>query len=492
MIGRLEAAAATTRLQIACALIVFVNACAWSLVTPSFHVPDEPQHVAYAQYVAETGKLPRPVDGAVFAQDEGAAFGGVRFNAVVGNGDGHPPWSRQEDRRLEGMLAGDLSRKSDGAFTTTTNNPPLYYLVQLVPYKLASGGDFWTRLLAMRLVSALMIGLATLFMFGFLRELLPGRPVAWTAGALAAGLTPLVGFVGGGVNNDAGLALAGAATLFALARTFRRGLDIRSGLLVGVCFGLGLMTKVTLAGFAPGLLLAGGILLARQWQARRREAIGGLLAAAAAIAVPVSLYLLAIETFWDRPLWSGGIALSSSGGGEDVAYNFREMLSYIWLFYFPRIPGQTYDPGTYGLWDTWFTGWVGRFGWLDYDFPGWVYTVAGWIWIAMLVLLVWTLASHRHALRRHATELVTYVVIVLGTLVVINVQGYRYRIETGGLIFEQARYLLPLLALYAAVVALAVAGVGRRASGAVAAVFVALTLAHGLGAFIVTLGRYYA
>ncbi len=81
--------------------------------------------------------------------------------------------------------------------------------------------------------------------------------------------------------------------------------------------------------------------------------------------------------------------------------------------------------------------------------------------------------------------------LAVGTLLVINIQGYRYRIDTGGLIFEQARYLFPLLGLYAAIVAVAVSAVGKRAAPAVAAVFVALTLAHGLGALAITVARYY-
>ncbi len=250
--------------QLLCGLLVFLHASVWALVTPAFHVPDEPQHFAYAQYVAETGELTRHISGRVFSEEEGRAFEGVRFNDVAGNPSGRPPWTAEEDASLERLLGSGLGRGSDGAGTSTTNNPPLYYLVEALPYH-AVGGDFFTRLLAMRLVSALMAGLAALFVFAFVRELLPGAPLAWTAGALAAGLAPLLGFIAGGVNNDAGLALASAATLWALARTFRRGLDLRSGLLVGACFGLALLTKANVVAFAPGLLVAGGVLLARQW-----------------------------------------------------------------------------------------------------------------------------------------------------------------------------------------------------------------------------------
>ena len=40
-----------------CALVGFLNAAGWSLWTPPLQSPDEPVHVYYVQYLAETGKV---------------------------------------------------------------------------------------------------------------------------------------------------------------------------------------------------------------------------------------------------------------------------------------------------------------------------------------------------------------------------------------------------------------------------------------------------
>lgn len=48
----------------AIALIAFVNAGSWALITPAFNAPDEPSHFAYAQYFAETGHAPARVPDA--------------------------------------------------------------------------------------------------------------------------------------------------------------------------------------------------------------------------------------------------------------------------------------------------------------------------------------------------------------------------------------------------------------------------------------------
>jgi 4-amino-4-deoxy-L-arabinose transferase-like glycosyltransferase len=488
----LSAASTRARVALACAILATVNAVVWALITPSFQVPDEPQHVAYVQYVAETGQLPHLRPGAVFSEEEAVAFGRAHVNGVIGNPRGRPPWTAPEDAAIERALARHPGRVSQGGLTGVANNPPLYYLVQAAAYR-AAGGDFWARLFVMRLVSAVMLGGACLFTFAFLRELLPRAPEVWAVGTLAAGLAPVCGFVGGSANNDVGLALAAAATLWALARTFARGLDWRAGALVGVCFGLGVITKANMIGLAPGLLVAAAVLLKRQWHRARRDALQGTAAAAAAIALPVVLYVIGLQLLWDRPLWRGSVALGDVGVASAPATHasFRELLSYLWQFYLPRLPGMTYKPHFYGLWDAWFTGWIGRFGWLDASFPNWVYTVAGIVWGGLLVLFARGVWRARRALAQRRGEVATYVALAAGLLVLIGVQGYRYHADTG-LIFEQARYLLPLLGLYAAFIAVTLLGAGRRMLPTVGVAVVSLTLVLDLAGLVLTLGRFSA
>ena len=41
-----------------CALVAFLNAVCWSILSPPFQVPDEPAHFAYVQQLAEAHQLP--------------------------------------------------------------------------------------------------------------------------------------------------------------------------------------------------------------------------------------------------------------------------------------------------------------------------------------------------------------------------------------------------------------------------------------------------
>ena len=58
--------------------------------------------------------------------------------------------------------------------------------------------------------------------------------------------------------------------------------------------------------------------------------------------------------------------------------------------------------------------------------------------------------------------------------------------------FEQARYLLPLLPLYATAVGLAALGAGRRFGRPLGAAIVVLALAHSVFAQMVVIARFYA
>jgi hypothetical protein len=79
--------------------------------------------------------------------------------------------------------------------------------------------------------------------------------------------------------------------------------------------------------------------------------------------------------------------------------------------------------------------------------------------------------------------------MVAGFLVIVGWAGYVGRLSNGQ-IFEQARYLLPLGALYAGLIALAVRGAGRLGRIAGPAL-VALACGHALFSVGLVVSRFY-
>jgi 4-amino-4-deoxy-L-arabinose transferase-like glycosyltransferase len=483
-----------------CAAIAFLNGAVWALLTPPFQPPDEASHLGYAQWIAETGRPPDPLSTntarfkgreSIFSEEEIYLGEAVRFSVT-----GLPSWSERDDRHLRRQLSRPVNRKAETAASVAANNPPLYYYLAAIPYRATSWASFPDRLFAMRLLNALLGAITVAFCFLFVRELLPGSPWAWTVGALAVAFQPMFGHISGAVHNDSLLYTAGAGLLYLLAVCLRRGLTPGRGVAVGAVILIGVLGKQTMVALIPAAVVALAIAVWRAQPERRREAVRGAAVAAGVVALPALAWLAVNNLLLDRSAAVTG-DITNPGLGKQVSW--LEQLSYLWQFFLPRLPFMTdqfagsseYIYPAYGLWDVYVQGFIGRFGQFEYGFPMWANWVALGIFVAVIALAVSAVVSHRDAVRRRLPQLAMAGAAISGLLLVIAVISYRYRAKNG-VPFEQARYVLPLLPLYAALVAVAARGAGRRWGPAVGAFLVVLAMGHSLFAMLLTVDRYYA
>jgi hypothetical protein len=230
------------------------------------------------------------------------------------------------------------------------------------------------------------------------------------------------------------------------------------------------------------------------WRARgeRRHALLGLALAVACAAIPFALWLVASHEVFDR---SGASATGGLVTHEvNASVTLRGQLSYLWQSFLPRLPWQndlfpTYP--NYLAWQTYFQGFVGRFGWFQFGFPLWVSEAALPLFAALVALAGAALLRTRSFLRRRGGEMLTYAALLGGLVVAVSFAGYR-AVTVSGEAFEQTRYLFPLLPLYGALVAVAARGAGRRWGPVVGAFLVVLAMGHDLFAQLITVARYYA
>jgi 4-amino-4-deoxy-L-arabinose transferase-like glycosyltransferase len=477
-----------------CFAIAFVNAAVWGLVVPPFQVPDEIAHFAYAQYLAETGKPPPQGPGAQYSPQELQTLDGLGFFSVIGRAQMRGILTGAEDRALRALQATHPSPVGEGGTTAITNQPPLYYALEAIPYRLSPSSDILTRLALMRLLSALMAAGTVLAVFMFLSELFPGSPWSWTVGALAVAFQPSFDFIAAGVQGDNMLFLASSLTCLLLLRAYRRGLTTRRGVAIGAVIAVGVLSKLTFLALLPGIALA---LLLLAWRARpagRGPALRALGAAIAVAAAPVALYALLNVVAWHRggPT-AGGVAGATNsalpGGG---AVTLRETLDYTWELYLPRLwfMHHSFFSWESAIVGTWLNGAIGHFGWLDYAFPPWVYEYAKYAFYALLGLAAIGLLRLRAGVVRLAPLAACFAVMAIGLLGAIGYAGIRYRLSTG-YPFEQARYLFPLLVFYGAFVVLAARALPGRWAPALGGALVMLAMAHGLFAETLTISRYY-
>jgi 4-amino-4-deoxy-L-arabinose transferase-like glycosyltransferase len=464
-------------------LIATLNAVCWSFITPAFQGPDEPDHFAYVKQLAETGNLPSS-SSERFSQEELTALSGVRYAEVRQQPQNRTIATQGEQAQLESALASTVHEVGSPAAGVAASQPPLYYALETIPYSLARNSNVLDRLQLMRLVSALLAGITALFTFLFLREALPGAPWTWTVGGLAVAVAPLLGFVSGAVNPDAMLFAISAALFYLLARAFRRGLDASGAVAIGTVTAFGLLTKLNFVGLVPGIVLGLIVLAVRAGHVHGRSAYR-LLALAVGIALsPVVLYA-AINAVSSHPL------LGLVSEASHVHRSALAELNYIWQLYLPRLPGSVTDfPGLFPARQLWFNGYVGLYGWLDTPFPGWVYDLALIPAAAIALLCGRSLYQGRFVLRSRVFELATYAIMGIGLMVLIGAASYS-AFPTTDAEFAQVRYLLPLLPLLGAVLALAARGAGRRWGPTVGVLIVVLFMAHDVFSQLQVVARYY-
>jgi hypothetical protein len=247
------------------------------------------------------------------------------------------------------------------------------------------------------------------------------------------------------------------------------------------------MSKLNFLGLIPGAALGLGVLTMRARRASGRVAYRWAALAGTVALAPAGVYVLA-NLLTGRSAdgtVSSGVALSTTHGSP-----LREM-SYIWQFYLPRLPGMhAYFPGLPTTRKLWIDGFVGLYGWLDTVFPAWVYNVALIPLALLAALLLRALLAGRHALRGRSAELIVYATIAIGLLILVGANDYLdYPAAVGN--YAQPRYLLPVITLYGAALALAARGAGRRWGPVAGASIVALLIAHDVFSQLLEISRYY-
>ncbi|HEY3960373.1 MAG TPA: DUF2142 domain-containing protein [Solirubrobacteraceae bacterium] len=472
-----------------CALIAFLNATAWALIVPPFQGKDETDHFAYVVQLAEDGSLP-----------EGEGYTGrwplsewVVLRALHYNEVRHSPAigtisTIQEQAKLDEALHAGAPTRGLGQAGIASTEPPLYYAVQAIPYYLGSG-NVLTQLQLMRLLGSVFGALTALLAFLFLRETLPGTPLAATVGGLCVALQPLLAFMSGSVNPDSMLYTVAAAVFLCLARAFRRGLTFRLAIVLGLLIAAGFLTKLNFIGFAAGVYLGLLLLAVRGARSLGRRALASPALAACIGALPAIVYTLSNVLSGRAPF---GLASGFGGKLSSESQSLSHELSYIWQLYLPRLPGMThYFAGMTTFKDVWLDRSVGLYGWFDTMFAPWVNDVALIPAAIVVVLCGRELAARRGALRGHLSELATYAAITVGVLAMVGASSYIGDVIDHEAPFGEPRYLLPMLPLFGAVMALAVRAGGRRWAPVVGAALVMLILGHDVFSQLQVIARYY-
>ncbi|HEU4702782.1 MAG TPA: DUF2142 domain-containing protein [Conexibacter sp.] len=474
---------AAPRLGVAIAAVAALSAAAWSFATPAFQVPDEVAHVAYVQSLAETGRPHAHPPALTISPEQAVMMRDTGFGSVAGRTSRAAAWSRHQPPQLEADLRRPLPRRASVAAGEAEPEPPLYYALEAIPYRAAHGATLLDRMMLMRLFSALLAGVTALLCFQFVRECLPAKPWAWTVGGLGVALMPMLGFIDGGVNPDALLFALSAGLFLCVARAWRRGATPRLALAIGLLIAAGVLTKVNFYALVPGALL-GFALAARRTTLAWDRRVLRLVAGAALLACG----LFAVGAAFEALVWHRSLVAARPVAPESHV-SLWSHLGYVWQVFLPRLPFQPQtalsEPGYQQL----FQSFVGAFGQMAVWFPTWVYRVLAVGFALVGLLVVRMLHADPRELRWRSGELLGYAAMAGALLVLIGLSADLRRHLVA---IVQGRYLLPLLPLFGALLALGARGAGERWGRSTGVAIVATVAALGIFGQLLTIAWFYA
>jgi 4-amino-4-deoxy-L-arabinose transferase-like glycosyltransferase len=478
---------------VAIALIAFANAASWALITPAFNAPDEPEHFAYAQYFAETGRAPARASDArpPYSTDQTLGINAVDIYSQVSLPDGRPPWLALEQTNWERLRASSPHPEDNGGGVTVAAAPhqPAYYALLAPAYEATRSQSVFSQLTAMRLVSALLGAIVAFCAFGVVRELLPGQPVAAVAAGLLVAFHPMFGFISGAVNNDNGINAAAALSLYLVIRGLRRGLSWRVGLALGAALAATPLMKQTGYEIYPAVAVG---LVGMAWRHHRPLDARAWGALAGAFVLVKGTWTLLQPVFY--PTVAGHV--NGAGVSAASALNLAEhmpgrFLVYLWELFLPKLSfmGDLFPAGwpfkaIYGV-----RGW-GAFGWYVWVFPNWVYLLIIAAMGLVGLLAMSAAVRERLAARKRGFELAVIGLFPICVLVAVEAAFFA---PYGGrtVVAEQGRYIFPAITALAAIAVGGTFGLGRRWHVPLATALVVAMIGLSYASQLLTLGSFF-
>lgn len=391
----------------------------YAIRTPLWQVPDEPAHYNYIAQVASNGCCP-----------------------VIAIGD----W---DNAYLERIKAAGFSADSVGASLSTIqyedHQPPLYYLLGSVVYRLTNGAPLALRLFSVSLGFGLL-----LVTWAIVRSVAPRAPwIALSATAIVAFVPQHVSMMAG-INNDSLAELVIGIALLACVSYLGNGADhptapnttqllrwIRPPLTMGIILGIAFLTKLTAYPLAAVILVA---VLWRWWDEKRPFR---------AVALDLAwIYIPAIllgGLWWGRNLIVyGGLDFLAQAAHDRVVVGQLTTAEYI-----AQIGNSAWISN--GLRTTFNSFW-GQFGWMAVPLQAPIYQ--GLMLVCAIagvgVLIAWwrSWKSMQRPQRGAIVVMLTLTVLASAIIVYWNLKYVQF----------QGRYLFPALIPFACVLAIGLHG----------------------------------
>lgn len=216
-------------LPIVLSYLVLGTLYAWQ--TPKWQTPDEPAHFNYVQHLAEEHRLP-----------------------VLQPGDyPHPYLEEIKSKKFPPDM-------SIAPIRYEFHQPPLYYALAAILYRLTAGLPFDAQFFALRFLSVILGAGILLATYRLVLAIFPHNQFLPLAATAFVAVVPMHVAMTAAINNDALAELLASLILYLSIRTLQEGPTLRRALFSGLLLGLVLLTKTTVY-----LLAASSIVMSTLW-----------------------------------------------------------------------------------------------------------------------------------------------------------------------------------------------------------------------------------
>jgi 4-amino-4-deoxy-L-arabinose transferase-like glycosyltransferase len=471
-------------------ILAALEAVAWAAATAPLQGADEEGHVGYVQHLVETGHAPRADGtGSPISTEEGHALTDLGLGPIVSNQNARPSFQKVDHDRFDQFeQAVTPAQRADGTEQNAlAKNPPLYYLLDAVPYALAPSHSFLSRLFFMRLYSCLLYVLTVLFAWLVAAELfaLQWPRVLATAVVL---LQPKLAYLGAIVNPDIQLVAIWTAFAWLAVRTVRRGPTTARVLGIGALAGASALTHARGLALVPPAALAVLLTFVRHRAGWRTWARDGGIAAA------VALGCLAFAVSFSSAHSTGGAFGGSAAKAASTSTgNLRQFLSYLWQFYLPKLSFMQPKVGVaYGYRQVYIETFYSSQGALEVVYkPSTMDALQ--LASALGLLLLYTQAiAFRALLVRYWREVLIFASMCVSQLGLLHIAAYHDLLTSPGEPLITGRYLMPMISIFGVSIAFVCSTLPRRVGATLAGVILGAGVALQLSGLALSVARFYA
>jgi len=253
----------------------FFNALSWIILIPVWQYPDEQAHFAQVQDIAELGKVPiSSLDTSYEIALSEKILGTQRDGFGNNKYTYHPEYKIDYSETKTGLFEESIinlpiSSRTSLVKQESTFNPPIYYLMSSVVYKLFYAGNLFVRIFAIRVMSALFFIGTILITYNISKIIFYKYHYLRLVLSLLVAFTPMLVYSSSGILPDSLVNLLFTIMIYIGLKILIKGLQkVYIALFIAITL-IGIMTRQQFLISTPMILVAlitRTILIKKEWK----------------------------------------------------------------------------------------------------------------------------------------------------------------------------------------------------------------------------------